>query len=37
MAPDCKVSKEVGLNSDATIMINYERCVILIDAPGKYD
>ena len=34
VAPDCKISKDIGLNSDVAIMIDYERCVVLIAGTG---
>lgn len=34
VAPDCKVKKEVGLNSDVAVMIDYERHVVLIAGTG---
>ena len=33
-APDCKVSKEVGLNSEVAVMIDYERRIVLIAGTG---
>lgn len=34
VAPDCHVTKEVGLNSDVAIMIDYERQIVLIAGSG---
>ena len=34
VAPDCKIKKEVGLNSDVAVMIDYERKTVLIAGTG---
>ncbi len=34
VAPDCKVDKSVGLNSEVAVMIDYERHVVLIAGTG---
>ncbi len=34
VAPDCKVDKSVGLNSEIAVMIDYERHVVLIAGTG---
>ena len=34
VAPDCKVKKEVGLNSEVAVMIDYERKIVLIAGTG---
>ena len=34
VAPECKVDKSVGLNSDVAVMIDYERHIVLIAGTG---
>jgi phosphoenolpyruvate carboxykinase (ATP) len=34
VAPECKIDKSVGLNSDVAVMIDYERQIVLIAGTG---